>query len=117
MPSASPSSRCSARHSSHSALARAGAHRPELAGGGLIGLWVPSALGWVSAAVLLSGLLPLCSRADAALLWAGLLYPLAAWPAFYLAGRAGVRLSGSYPALQGAVILGLALLGAGPCLL
>ena len=87
----------------HSALARAKVHAPELAGIRVLALWAPTTAVWLAIAIVL-GLtrapLERCSSAELSMLWLGVLYPSTAWPALFLARRAGVTLGFGYAIAQ-----------------
>jgi hypothetical protein len=102
----------------HAALARARREAPEVAGGRMIAMWAPSIALWLglSIALALRATPRACSSGDAAMLYAGLFYPLAAWPAPALARRAAVPLPRWYLAIQAAIALLLLLVGGVPCL-
>ena len=101
----------------HSALARARVHRPELAGMGLLSWWAPAIAAWlfVSIEVGLRRASASCSSADLAFFAAGVLYPLTALPAWFLARRAKAPLGAWYPVVQLVIAALLALGGGIPC--
>ena len=103
----------------HFALARARVAAPEIAGMRLFALWAPTIAVWLATGIALgmSNASRTCSSADGSSLWLGLLYPLTAWPPFWLARQVKVTLPGWYWIAQFFPALVLVLLGGLPCLL